>query len=394
MLYRDWFQRLIQDAGWSFAQHGESQLSFTFGVPENLQVTATFVTEHPYLEFASSDPAHNSRVKEVARQARARAEAGDLGEIAWWSGELTGRAFQLAPGFRFGALLELLGNRVSINGWRRLGRNVLLRFAEEPSAENPLAPKVDVRVHVAVPTPCVDGYLSHFIAHGALEIVGAVCTFALGRAVQLPFGILPTKPELVEELNSCSHDANLLTLARKGVGLDIFSPTGLPGGLDYFTRLRSAFLTFDAAMQQHHDLVACILYVVVAECLVTPPTKWRDARVTTRFIEFYDELLPAALDQLVAHQNLEALFDIKRGTRSARALRRELLSSIYEFRSGRVHEGFGPTYRGFGSMMSGAEDVRRGYFAEFAESAILGYLNSPRCSFVGHPAYSQPAPED
>jgi hypothetical protein len=40
-------------------------------------------------------------------------------------------------------------------------------------------------------------------------------------------------------------------------------------------------------------------------------------------------------------------------------------------------------------MGTGIEDVRRGFFAEFTENAILEYLKSPRCSLVGHPAYAK-----
>jgi hypothetical protein len=211
-------------------------------------------------------------------------------------------------------------------------------------------------------------------------------------AVELPPAIFPSKPEKLPEIDAHYKDQSLGTLARKSVSLEIVSHVSAPGGLDHFARLRSAFLTFEAAIQQRHDLVACVLYVVVAECLVTPNTKWKDAKVTMRFVQFYEELMPSAVDELVAHGNLESLFPIKRGTRNARRLRRELLSLIYEFRSGHVHQGLRPSYRGFGAA-GAVESVRRGFFAEFAERAILEYLKSPRCSYVGHPAYSQSGSE-
>jgi hypothetical protein len=92
--------------------------------------------------------------------------------------------------------------------------------------------------------------------------------------------------------------------------------------LELFRRARAALITFDAAVQQAHDSVACILYVVAAECLVMPHTEWRRSKLTKRFIEFLDELMPTELDQIVAHANFEETFGIRRGGRSPRALPR------------------------------------------------------------------------
>src|SRR4029077_19101589 len=128
-------------------------------------------------------------------------------------------------------------------------------------------------------------------------------------------------------------DQAILTLARKHVPLDIFSPIGVPGGRQFFERMRAAFLTFDAALQQQHNFVASILYVVAAEALTTPNVNWRDSKLTNRFINFFDELIPSDLDTIVAHANFEEAFEIRRGTRTARSLRRELLDRIYELRS-------------------------------------------------------------
>ena len=304
-------------------------------------------------------------------------------------------SLQMSPQFGLGALLEHLYNRIRIKGWLRLGGNVLLQFTEELPPDwkendpNQLPPKAVVRVYVAVPAPR-EGVFASQIAHGIAETVSAICTFAFMRAADLPPFLMPATPDEIAELQP--HLSGQATLARRGVSLDIFGAIGAPGGLDHFYRLCAAFLTFDAVKQQRHDLVACVLYVVAAECLSTPSTKWHGAQITTRFIQFYDELMPTILDEMVGHGNFEDLFPIKRGKRNARRLRRELLSHMYEFRSGNVHRGLQPNYRGFG-FASGVEDVRRGFFAEFAEYAILEYLKSPRCSFVGHPAYDKPVCE-
>ena len=170
-------------------------------------------------------------------------------------------------------------------------------------------------------------YTSH-IARGAIETVAAICTFALGRAVALPPTIFPSKPGEVPDLDARRIDQAILTLARKHVSLDIFSPMGAPGGRQFFERMRAAFLTFDAALQQQHNFVASILYVVAAEAITTPNVNWRDSKLTKRFINFFDELIPSGLDTIVAHANFEEAFEIRRGTRTSRSLRRELLDRI------------------------------------------------------------------
>lgn len=154
-----------------------------------------------------------------------------------------------------------------------------------------------------------------------------------------------------------------------------------------YTRGRAALLPFDAAGRQERDPVACILYVVAAEALTTPGTDWRSKKLTKRFIEFFDDLMPTELDQIVAHGNFEEAFGMRRGTRSARALRQELLDRIYDYRSGQLHEGLHPSYRGLSSALDTWGEIRRALSADFAEGAILRYLAAPRVSLVGHPAF-------
>jgi hypothetical protein len=193
--------------------------------------------------------------------------------------------------------------------------------------------------------------------------------------------------EMLPQLAARQTDPDVLTLARKHISLDIVSPLATPGGFELFTRTRAALMTFDAAVRQERDSVGCILYVVAAECLSTPYTEWRHSKLTKRFIEFFDELMPTDLDQIVAHGNFEEAFGIRRGTRTARALRRDLLDRIYDYRSGQLHEGLRPGYRGLGVGFDVGDEVRRGLFADFAEGAILRYLAAPRVSLIGHPAF-------
>jgi hypothetical protein len=391
MLLADWFARLAREAGLRLNQYGSSNEAFTLGAPNEFNVTAKFVHECPFLRFLSSDAARQELVDSLARQAAARVEAGDYGGTIWYSVSLAAVGFQLASPFSMGPFMQQLGSQTRIVGWRRLGSNILFEFTEElPADWNEkkalFAPKAVVHVHVAIPAPCAGHFSSH-IAHGATETVAAICTFALGRGVALPPSIFPSKPERLPELDARRTDSTVLTLARKHVSLDIFSQIAAPGGLDHFARLRAAFLTFDAAVQQQHDSVACILYVVAAEALSTPNTAWRNSKLTNRFIDFYNDLMPSTLDQMVAHGNFESVFGIRRGTRTSLVLRRDLLEQIYDFRSGHLHTGLRPSYRGFTSGFEASDAIRRGLFADFAEGAILAYLTSPRVSLIGHPNF-------
>lgn len=392
MLLADWFARLARESGLPLTQYGSGSQAFTLGAPDAFNVTAHFIQERPFLRFVSSDTTRQDLVEDLAKQAVTLVDAGDYGGTAWHSASLPALDFQLSAPFSMGPFLQRLGSQTRILGWRRLGTNILIEFTEELPADwdekNALfAPKAVAHVHIAVPAPCAGHFSSH-VAHGAMETAAAICTFALGRGVALSPSAFPTRPERLLDLDERRTDQSVLTLARKQVSLDIFSQIAVPGGLDYFARLRAALLTFDAAVEQQRDSVACILYVVAAECLTTTNTAWRDSKLTKRFIEFFDELMPSVLDQMVAHGNFETVFGIRRGVRTSRALRRELLKQIYDFRSGHLHSGLRPSYRGFASGFESSNDIRRGLFADFAEGAILGYLASPRASLVGHPSYA------
>jgi hypothetical protein len=202
--------------------------------------------------------------------------------------------------------------------------------------------------------------------------------------------VFPSTDENASGLDARRTDAQILTLARKGTSLDIFSLLANNGGVEIFHHARAALLTFDAAVRQERDPVATILYIVAAECITTPNTPWRLEKLTKRFISFLNELIPAELDQIVAHANFEAAFGIRRGTRTPHALRRELLTRSYAYRSGQLHEGLAPSYRGLGVGVDPSHDARRGLLADLAEAAILRYLEAPRVSLVGHPAFGSP----
>lgn len=387
MLLADWFAALGREAGLELDQHGRSGEAFTLGSPKDFNVRAEFIDSEPYLRFVPSDSTRDELIRKLEAEAAARVQRFELGESVWYSTELHEEPFNLAKAPFMGRFMQRLGNQQRIVGWRRLGQVALLEFAEEiPEGEEGksmlFAPKAIVRAHLAVPGPRPGHFTSH-IAHNALETIGAICTLALGRPVTLPPTIFPTKTEETTSLGAHRADSKILTLARKSVPLDIFGWAGQPGGQQVFEKLRSALLTFDAAVKQEHDAVASILYVVAAECLTPPPVPWRKAKLTKRFREFYDELMPDVMDEIVAHGNFEEAIGVRRGERTARALRREALDQIYAFRSGQLHEGLNPSYRGF--VGDTGADARRALLSDFAEGAILRFIRAPRSSVIGHP---------
>jgi hypothetical protein len=343
----------------------------------------------PFLKFVSSDPARQSVVDSIVPKAVDRVERGDFGGVVWHSTVLDEVEFaQFALSFN-GRFLQRL-NATRIIGWRRLGANILLEFTEDLPADwdekNALwAPKAVVHVHVSVPGPR-EGYFTSYVAHRTVETIAAICTFSLGRSIALPPMVFPSNPEMVSQLAARQTDREILTLARKGNSLDIFDQLGAaPGGDEVFAGIRAALMTYDAAGRQESDSVASILYVAAAECLTTPNAKWRREKLTKRFIEFFDELMPTELDQIVAHEKFEEVFGIRRGDRTPRALRRELLDNIYDYRSGLLHEGLRPTYVGLGVSVDFSDTNLRGFLADFAGGAILQYLAAPRVSLIGHP---------
>jgi len=391
MLLADWFAHLARESGLDFAQQGTTGQAFTLGAPNAFHVTAHFIETPPFLNFVASDPHRQGIVDAIVPKAVGQVERGDFGGVVWYSTELHEVELKLFSSSFMGPFLQRLGSQTRIAGWRRLGTNILLEFTEDLPADWDekkalFAPKAVVHVHIAAPGPCAGHFSSHLV-HGVVETVAAICTFALGRGVALPPVVFPSKSEMLPQLAARQSDHKVLTLARKHISLDIFSPLAVPGGFELFTRTRAALMTFDAAVRQERDSVACILYVVVAECLTTPYTEWRHSKLTKRFIEFFDELMPTDLDRIVAHGNFEEAFGIRRGTRTARALRRDLLYRMYDYRSGQLHEGVRPSYKGLGVGFDVGDEVRRGLFADFAEGAILRYLAAPRVSLIGHPAF-------
>ena len=274
MLLVDWFEHLARESGLTFTQRGGGPNTFTSSSPADAFHVRATVTEHrPFLDFVASDPSRQDAVDAIAAKAVDRVERRDLGGIVWYSAELRDVEFKLSPMSMVGSVLRRLDRQSRITGWGRLGANVLLEFIEEAQTNPSLAPRTIVNVHIAAPGPCA-GHFASTCAHGVVETVAAICTFALGRPVELPPSVFPSDAGMLPQLHERRMDRRTLTLARKGMSLDILTPLGAPGGIDLFQRVRAALLTFDSAERQERDSVACILYVAAAECLAMPYTAW------------------------------------------------------------------------------------------------------------------------
>lgn len=389
MLLADWFRRLARDASWDLGQYGSGGRFYTFGRLAEGGVKASFTDSHPFLTFDTTDEQKHDLLRELVGRAVRRADEVNVGGIVWYSTTLEEIPFPLSSSSFLGTFLERLGGQVRVDGWRRLGMDVVMEFTEAEPEETPesnqlFAPKAGVEVHIASPGP-IDGYFSSRVAHGAIELVGAICTFALGRPVRLPHLMFPSEAEHLENLNAKRGDRTIGTLARKGVGLNIFAFSGVPGGMELFSRTRAALFTYDAALRQEHDSVATLLYLVAIESLATPNTPWKTERVTARFREFVEQLLEPQLDTIVAQESFEGTFGIRRGARSSRALRRALLERLYAYRSGWVHEGLDPSYHPMGVGFEGEVANRRSAVRDLAEAAIVQFIASPRSSLIGAP---------
>jgi hypothetical protein len=275
-------------------------------------------------------------------------------------------------------------------GWWRLGTIVLLSFTEETQPDAPgsiplFAPKAVVNVYIAAQGPCA-GHIAGRTAHGIAEIAGAICTLALGRPVTLTPAVFPTEPENVEGLDDRRFDPEISGLARDNVSLDIFSFLSEPHNFELFQRVRAAMLTFNAALQQDNNPVACVLYVIAAVSLTVPNTEWRRSKLTKRFIDFFLTLMPGDLDEMVSHGNFEEAFGIQRGSKIPRKLRMLFLDHICDYRSGQLHEGLSPDYQGLPTSWNLKPQLRRVLLDDFAKAAITRFLESPRSSLIGHPS--------
>jgi len=280
-LSASWLLRLAREAGYDVPQTGLSMTPFIIGRPDEFNITVTPRDSFPWITAVSSDQSRHEEIDElVQRSAELASDAttskNDFGGLVWYTGTLVGEQLNLADAMFQSRMQEQLYTPARILGWVRLGWGVLLNFREdvpEGGVQNEtflIHPTPIVDVYVAVAGP-IDGPFTRPIAHQFMEVVAAICTFALGRPVNLPPTVWPVQDiqaEMLAELETRHADAKLGTLARRGIPLDIFYLA--VEDRDSWRRLRGALLSYDSALRQQREQVAVILYVVAAELSVKP----------------------------------------------------------------------------------------------------------------------------
>lgn len=390
LLTADWLRVLGNEADFAYHNHSANGPTLVLQGHGDFELVCSRLAEPPYLALASNDATRAKRLESQLQEAARRAENGMLAGYWWYTSLLTERPLQLPGPNIFLDLVQRLGSQRSIAGWRRLGHNVLVEFEEEvreDATSSIMAPPARVRVHIGAPGPCL-GFVTDVIAHSMLETISAICGFALGRPLVLPPIVFPAESERVIWLRENQESTDIPLLARDGVGLGFLDIPRLDGGFQVLRRLQNALLTFDAAQVQDREAVACILYVAAAEALSMPEPSWRREKLTTRFCRFFEHLIPQQLDKLVRHPNYEESFGVSRGAKEDPTLRRKALETFYALRSGQLHEGLDPNYRNMVTTPRGVAGMRAALLRDFAEAAILGFLQSPRSSLIGHPMWN------
>ena len=110
--------------------------------------------------------------------------------------------------------------------------------------------------------------------------------------------------------------------------------------------------------------------------------------MTKRFADAVIDLCPDAVDQLLAHPNVEQAFAYTPKGGEIRR-RRGLLERIYETRSLPTHAGPGLSAMGFAALAS-PDTMRIALLSDLVRSAVLSYMQAPRSSLIGHPAIYPP----
>jgi hypothetical protein len=89
-----------------------------------------------------------------------------------------------------------------------------------------------------------------------MELMAAICTFALGRPVNLPPTVMPAPDEMLADLDIRSTDITILTLARHGMPLDMFHLVAL-GDMNSWARLtlREAALASGKVTAEQFDSI-------------------------------------------------------------------------------------------------------------------------------------------
>ncbi|MFI6855956.1 hypothetical protein [Streptomyces sp. NPDC050416] len=330
----------------------------------------------------------------VIEEALAKVAAQDFGPDVVYEIGMKTATIGIDSGIFF-QLMRALGDQVRIVGKRRLCDRVLLEFTETPpkvpGTHMLFAPETTIRALIFSPGPSA-GDLSRRTAAGIAETVASICTLALGRVVNLPPAAttFPATEEVTEEAKSIQSDPSILTLARNSISLDIFGDLAALGGTEATIRAQRALLSYHSALTQSSTDVATMLFISAIEALIAPHQEWGKEKVTKRFIKGVQQLCPNTVNELMAHPNVEVAFGLKlKGSPSKR--RYALLNQLYDMRSVPTHTGIGLSSSGALTAASDPGSMRFALLSDLTRAAILGYLQGPFSSLVGHPQIDPPA---
>lgn len=142
---------------------------------------------------------------------------------------------------------------------------------------------------------------------GVAETVAAICALATGEPVRHVPPVSDLDPAEPAAAEGRRFDPAILGLARDGISLDVFIQLTQLGDVESFQRISRALLAYHAALKQESVDVATIMLVTALESLCSPKGTWGREHVTTRFVKFLVELCPEAIDDLLAHGNLDSI---------------------------------------------------------------------------------------
>lgn len=398
LLFTGWIQRLAQER-LSITQYGTGSTAehgslYNFGDP----TSSSFVLERTVTgewSLNSRRGIEESEIISIVSDARNRYVEGDVGDDFAYKAIMTSKAFAMVP-LDMSNFMRRLGDQTFITGPRRIGDSVLLNFApkppDDPSQPQLFVPETVIEATIFVGGPIVGG-LTNQTASIMIEIVGAICAFAIGNPVAIPLVISPASAPDTSAARAVRFDPSIPGLARDGVSLDIFGELSALGGMESFFRARGAFLSFHAALEQHSPDVETMLFVSSIEALITPFQEWKKDRATRRFIDAINELCPEVVDTLVNHDNVEKAFGFQKAT-TPNGSRKRLLDKIYDIRSLPTHSGIGLKGSSGLAMFADPGSIRVALLSDLARGAILNFLQTPRSSLIGCPSFSPSRPDD
>lgn len=387
LLMVSWFHHLAQSRLGLTAQAGTSG-SDALGRPENFQLgdpTGHNVTVWRTRGSWVFDPSRGLRretVRAIAEEAVARARTGDSGDGVWCHLGIHSSGQDL---LRTGMLHfhRLLGESSPHAGWFGLGDRILV-FLDVTSAPGGLSAFADVSGQLYVrgfgPTR---GALSEITALALFEFARAAVSFSTGHAFTSDPMLMPM-PAQRDDLAAilASRPAELLVNGRS---LDVMSLLNVADAGETYRNLRSALFTWESAIQQTNPEVAAVLLVASMEALASLPldVRWRQDRVTNRFVAVLRQVAGAKLDEIAMHPNAADVF-------GAVSNGKQLAGRIYEYRSRLAHSGVSRSDLGVGMGSIGSTGVA--LLSELARDAIVAYASRPFVSLVGHPDISPPPP--